>query len=169
MLLTHLNLVPWGLYKRSPARRPELTSWPLLRNDMDRLMDSFFGDSSRGSDDETMLSPSLDVAETDKEFSVRVELPGVKEENIDVSVADQMLTIRGEKKEESEQNEKNFHRSERRFGSFQRAVELPQNVDAEKVTADFNNGVLSIHIPKTATAAARKVKIGNNHQKGQSA
>jgi len=109
----------------------------------------------------TMLSPSVDVSETDKELTITAELPGLAEKDIEVTLSDDMLTIKGEKKEEEEEKKKDYYLMERRFGAFQRSFRLPDTVDKDKIDAAFKNGVLTITMPKTgkARAAQKKIKI----------
>ena len=106
--------------------------------------------------------PTADVVESDIEFRVTAEMPGVDERDIEVTVADGMLTIKGEKTEEKEEKKKDYHVSERRFGSFSRSFALPRTADVDKVQASMKNGVLSVVLPKAAEAKAtqRKVEIG---------
>ena len=105
--------------------------------------------------------PRLDVAETDDEVQITADLPGMDEKNVEVTVGERSLTIRGEKKSESEEKKKNYHLKERTYGSFQRVIALPEGVAADKTKATFKNGVLTIVIPKTpkAKAAVRKVQV----------
>lgn len=98
------------------------------------------------------IAPAVDVAEKEKEYEITAELPGLDEKNIEVKVADGMLTIKGEKKEEKEERKKDYYLSERRYGSFVRSFQLPEGVDASKVEASFAKGVLTVKLPKTAEA-----------------
>lgn len=106
--------------------------------------------------------PMADVAETDDEFRVTAEFPGLEEKDVEVTLSEGVLTIKGEKEEKKEAKKKDYHVSERRFGMFQRSFSLPPSVDADKVQATMKNGVLSVVLPKAAKAkkAAKKVKIG---------
>jgi HSP20 family protein len=163
------DLVPWkwgGLRRRQEDRvfddfRGEIES---LHRDIDRL----FGSAWNGGFGQSLLSdawargelvPSLDVTEDDKAFRVTVELPGMTEKDVAVTVADRTLTIRGEKKEEKEQKDKEVYRRERAFGSFRRAMELPGDVDAGKIDASFKNGVLTIQLPKSKEAQEKVKQI----------
>jgi HSP20 family protein len=141
-----------------PAKREG--EWPLLslQREMNRLMEDFF--SSDVGLAETWgrqtFSPSLDVKETDNEIRISAELPGLDEKDIEVMLTGDALVLKGEKKEEKEEKEGNFHRVERRFGSFRRVVTLPEGVDADKSEAKFEKGVLTISIPKTGKAPDTK-------------
>ena len=104
-------------------------------------------------------SPAIDFAEDEKAYHLTAELPGLSEKDINLTLSDDLLTITGEKREEREEKEKNYHYSERRFGSFRRAVQLPQHIDRDKIEANFRNGVLSVTVPKSADAMQRQKKI----------
>jgi HSP20 family protein len=108
-----------------------------------------------------MLSPKIDVAESKDAIEVTAELPGVDEKDVDVTLADDVLTIRGEKRTERDEQDKdkNWHVVERGFGSFTRAIPLPFDADASKVEAKFDKGVLRIRLPKPAEAAKKQQKI----------
>jgi HSP20 family protein len=108
-----------------------------------------------------VATPAVDVAETDKSYEITAELPGMDEKNIEVNLKDDGITIRGEKKEETEEKKKDFTVSERRYGSFQRYFTLPDGVDTDKIEATFKNGVLKLTLPKTAEAQkpAKKIEV----------
>jgi HSP20 family protein len=103
--------------------------------------------------------PSLDLSETDGEIEVKMDVPGVKPDEIDIEVRADTLHVRGEHKEEKEEEGKTFHRTERRAGSFSRSVALPCAVDEERVTAECHDGILTISLPKTEDSRTRKVKV----------
>jgi HSP20 family protein len=103
--------------------------------------------------------PAVDVVEKDKSYEVSAELPGLGEKDVEVKLADNVLTISGEKKEEKEEKAKDYYRSERRYGSFQRAFEVPPGVDQGKIEASFEKGVLKITLPKSAEAQSKEKKI----------
>ena len=161
--------------KESEHVRPEgmLTT---LREEMDRVFDrlarGFSGVPSirRALDWEpefrwsSMLEvqiPAVDIAETDKAFRITAELPGMKKEDVDISVSQGRLTIKGEKREEREEKEKGYYLSERRYGTFQRSFQLPGQADADRIEAKFDNGVLTLTVPKSAEAlkSEKKIKI----------
>jgi len=104
-------------------------------------------------------APAVDVAETDKAYEITAELPGMDEKNIEVKVANGVLTIKGEKQEEKEEKKKDYYLSERRYGSFQRAFQLPEGVDVDKIEAAFKKGVLTVTLPKTPEAQKSVKKI----------
>jgi HSP20 family protein len=128
---------------------------------MNRLFDNFFTgwpEPRRGLL-EGEWAPSVDVAETDTEITVTAELPGVKQEEVDVTITDDILTLKGEKKEEKEVKEKNYHRIERTYGSFQRSINLPTGVQADKAKAAYKDGILTITVPKVEEAKPKQIKI----------
>lgn len=153
------DLIPWRKKSQglTPSRR-EGGSVDLLQRRMNDLFDDFFdgfegllpearartGDLAR-----TEVPGSFEVSETDDEFRVKAELPGMDEKDVDVSIDGNTLTIRGEKKREREEKRRNYHLSEVSYGQFSRAVELPDGVDREKATAQFKKGVLTLTLPKT--------------------
>ena len=139
-----------------------------LRSEMDRLFDTFMGglptfpsmfgpSGARG----FALAPSLDVKETDQEIVVEAELPGLEEKDVSLTMQNGVLTIQGEKRLEHDEERENYHVMERRYGSFQRSLRIPDTVDEEKVEARFANGVLKITLPKRPETASeqRKIKI----------
>ena len=103
--------------------------------------------------------PSLDLSETDGEIQVKLDVPGIKPDEIDIEVRGDTLHVRGEHKEEKEEKGKTFHRIERHTGSFSRSVALPCCVNEEKVIAECHDGVLTINLPKTEESKTRKVKV----------
>ena len=105
------------------------------------------------------MAPAVDVSEKEKTYEIAVELPGIDEKDIEVKLSGGVLTIKGEKKEEKEEKRKDYHVSERRYGSFERSFQLPDGVDAEKIDATFKNGVLMVSLPKTAEAQKQEKKI----------
>ena len=132
-----------------------------IREEMNRLFDNFFSSvPERGrSLLEGEWAPSLDVAETDEEVIVTAELPGIKQEEVDITIADNVLTLKGEKKEEKEEKKKNYHRIERTYGSFQRSVSLPTGVQADKAKATYKDGILNITVPKVEESKPKQIKI----------
>jgi len=159
--------------KATPA--PTRPSWPFesLHREIDRLFEDFgrgfaFAPFARRAFDFEPLwqraaalttAPAVDVAEKDKEYEITAELPGMDEKNIEVKLSNGMLTIKGEKREEKEEKEKDYYLSERRYGSFERSFQVPEGVDAEKIEAKFAKGVLKVVLPKTAEAQKSVKKI----------
>jgi HSP20 family protein len=109
---------------------------------------------------EANFMPRMDVSETEKEIHIHTELPGMTEKDVEVSLEKNVLSIKGEKKQEVEQKNKNFHCLERKYGSFYRSIPLSAEIDAEKIEANFKNGILSIQLPKTkGKEEAKKIQI----------
>jgi HSP20 family protein len=130
-----------------------------MRRDMDRMWDSFFERGTlRGKEGREWL-PSLDVAETKNEIVVKAEVPGLDPKDIDISLSDGLLTIKGEKKQEREEKEENYHLVERSYGSFTRSIRLPNEVQSDKIKASYKNGVLKVVLPKSEEAKKKEVKI----------
>lgn len=104
-------------------------------------------------------APAADITETEKEYLVKAELPGVKREDVKVTLADGVLTIEGERKHEKEEKSEKTHRIERFYGSFCRSFALPDNVDAQNIRAEDKDGVLSVHVPKLKTEKSKAIEI----------
>ncbi len=132
-----------------------------LQREIDRLFDQFSGDLRLPTIGEggRLLEPEIDLSETDHDVQVTVELPGVDDKDVDVTLTDNRLTIRGEKRTEKEAKGKHRHAVERSFGAFGRTIPIPFDVDADKVDAKFSKGVLSVILPKPAEARTTKKKI----------
>lgn len=132
-----------------------------LQREIDRLFDDFtrgFPAFSSGGGAGEML-PSVDVTETDKQIEITAELPGLEEKDVQVNFADNVLTIRGEKKAEKEEKDKTFRLVERSYGSFVRSLELPDGVDANAIKASIDKGVLKVTVPKPAPAQVKKIDV----------
>lgn len=160
------DLIPWSRDKeKGPANDREDGSNPLvsLQRDINHVFEDFWHKVEDGwngrSDVVGKFGPSTDVTETDKSVDVSIELPGMTEKDIDISLSSNAITIRGEKKIEHEEERKGVYMSERSYGSFYRTVPLPAGVDADKADATFKNGVLNVSLPKTAEAQAKVKRI----------
>lgn len=131
-----------------------------MRRDMDRLFDSFFNTPSlwRENGDGSM-SLALDVAEQDDKFLVKASIPGVAPEDIDISLSDNVLTIKGESRQETEKEGEKYHLRERRFGSFMRSLTLPNTVKGDEVEATYEDGVLTLAIPKAEEVKPKKIEV----------
>ena len=144
----------------------QLTRWNPFK-EMDQLQNrlaSFWGsDPFRTNGQETLTvaewTPRVDIVEDEKEFLVKAELPEMKKEDVKVTVEDGVLTLSGERKLEKEEKNKRYHRIEREYGSFVRSFTLPAGTSGDKVTADFTEGLLKVHLPKDSKAAAKTVDI----------
>jgi len=157
------ELIPWRSHdaehelSHSTGRDPVGGLETQLRRYFDDFFEGFeFGSFGKSALREAGMNPKVDVAETTDAIQVTAELPGMNENDIDVTLSHGHLVIRGEKHAESESQEKNFHRIERSFGSFQRSIALPAEVDAQKVDASFKNGLLNVTLPKVATGSSGK-------------
>jgi len=131
-----------------------------FRREMDRLFDSFFGQTRATLP--TLVgqwTPRVDVVESDTEILVKVDIPGMEEKDLSVSVSGDDLIVKGERKLESEEKKKQYHRIERSYGTFHRVIPLPSTVDAAKINAEYNKGVLETHLPKKAGAKAKQIPI----------
>ena len=153
------DLAPWHHGKSGAP-----SSLGDLQREVDRVFESFwsgFGTPSllRENGGGISLDVRVDATEDDKGYHVTAELPGMSEKDVEVTFADGMLTISGEKKEEKEVKEENYHRRERSFGSFRRSFTLPGEVDEEKIAASFKDGVMTIDLPKSKTAQKKAKKI----------
>ena len=141
----------WGITPWRPLR--ELEEW-------DRRFDDLWGRGLwRLPVEERGWMPAVDVFEKADKFVVKAELPGIKEEDIHVSVVRDTLSIRGEKKTETEVKEEDYYRSERSYGSFYRSIPIPSNVNADKISASFEDGVLEVALPKSAKGKPRKLTV----------
>ena len=131
-----------------------------MRREMDRLWDSFFeGRPAKRGREEGEWLPSLDVSETKNELVVKAEIPGMDAKDIDISLSDGVLTIKGEKKQEKEEKEADYHLVERSYGAFVRSVRLPKEVQGDKISASYKDGILKIALPKSEEAKKKEIKI----------
>lgn len=154
------DLIPW---KRNDNRlalsRPAADPFGALRQEIDQMFGRTLGDwTGRNSFNTGMRTfmPTVDVKETAKEFRVTAELPGMEEKDLELSLLDGMLTIKGEKREEHEEEKGETYRCERQYGAFARTISLPAEVDADKVKASFRHGVLKVTLPKTKEAQSNR-------------
>ena len=156
-----MSLIPW----RNKRENQETDLSPLvsLRGEMDRLFDSFLRDPFGMMDwphwGTGKWSPAIDIAEDEKEVSVRAELPGIDPKDLDVTVVGNQLILSGEKRETSEIKEKGVFHSETHYGSFRRSVALPEGVDTEHVEAEYSHGVLTLRLPKTVPADQKRIEV----------
>ncbi len=150
-----MNLIPW----RKERDRGSLAAYePIsaLWNEMDRLFDRAFGpDSWPGGG----WLPAVDVSESEKDLTIRAEIPGVDPKDLDVAVSGDSLLISGEKRQEEEQKGRGFYRSERHYGSFRRQVPLPRGVDPDSISAEYKNGVLTVTLRKDEKLLPKRVPV----------
>jgi HSP20 family protein len=136
------------------------TSSPVfgLRREIDRLFEDAF------TRDGFSWTPAVDIKETEGELRVELELPGLKPEDVEITAENGILTIRGEKRSERKEDEQSrYHLVERTYGSFMRTFQLPQGIDEAQIAAEFDNGILSLRIPKTALPQPRRIQINPGH------
>jgi len=161
MIMRIRNLLP---AVSRPAGREDDHPFYSLQHQMNSLFDDFFSGfditpRALASGGFGAFTPSLDVKESDKDFTIRAELPGVEEKDVEVTLTNDAVTIKGEKKEEKEDKGKNYYYMERSYGSFNRVIPLAVETDANKAQASFKNGVLNITIPKSTSAKAKGTKV----------
>ncbi|HZV36677.1 MAG TPA: Hsp20/alpha crystallin family protein [Verrucomicrobiae bacterium] len=154
------NLTRW--------QRPELAVWPAfdklfgLRDELDRLFENPFGDWTRNSQLLSVWNPAIDLFEDADTVTVKAELPGMKKEEIEVSLHDGMLSISGERKSEQKYEDAQTHRSERFVGVFQRSITLPAAVKGDQVKAQYKDGILTVTLPKAEEAKRKQIEVKVN-------
>jgi len=152
-----------ALVRWSPFR--ELRRWDPFREmerlteRMERLFEEFFPTVRREEEREYLWAPAVDVYENDKAYVVEVDLPGLKKEDVKVTLQDNVLTIQGERRLAREEKGVDYHRQERFYGKFLRSFTLPETVDADKVSAEFKDGVLRLTLPKREPSAGRVIEV----------
>jgi HSP20 family protein len=153
------TLVPFS--GRGNLARPDLGLFGSLQREVDSLFEEFTRGLSSTDGRMITLMPSLDVSESDKEIEIRVDLPGLERKDVDISIENDLLTIRGEKKFETSEDDKakNYHVRERSYGAFYRVLQLPPGINSSNVQATMSKGVLTITIPKPAQSAAKKIEV----------
>lgn len=144
-----MELVPWR-----PFGEPSS-----FRGEMDRLWDKFFGERPFVRAFTEEWAPSVDISETEDKLLIKAELPGLEAKDVNVSISGDLLTIKGEKKKEEEEKDEHHHCVERYSGSFQRSFRLPVNVQADKVEAAFDKGVLQVTLPKVEEAKKKEIDV----------
>jgi HSP20 family protein len=162
------KLLPWKKNENEAAMQEYSGGHPLerMRDQMNRMFDEFFRDPFAGLDldwprplSTGSISPQVDIEDKGKELKVSVELPGMDQEDVEVSLTDDALTIRGEKKTEETKEDDGYYLSERSYGSFHRVIPLPVEIESGKVKAKFKKGVLTIKLPKSENAKEKSRKI----------
>jgi HSP20 family protein len=158
----------------APAKAEDRAPFESLRREIDRLFDDFrpfdwrlpsrvLGVEVPGiARAEWQVAPAMDLVEKGDAYEITAELPGLDEQNVEITLSSHTLTIKGEKNEVKEEKQKDYYQSERRYGSFQRSFQLPEGVDADKIDANFAKGVLTVKLPKTAEAKKAEKKITVN-------
>jgi HSP20 family protein len=137
-----------------------------LQDRMNRLFRESYGPEGREESlTTTTFAPPVDVYEDEHSVTLKIEVPGIDEKDIDVRIENHVLTVHGERKFEKEEKEENFRRVERQYGSFTRTFTLPTTVDAEKVSANYDKGILKIALPKKAEAKPKQIKVNVGSEK----
>lgn len=143
-----MTLIRWRPYR----------SMESVQDEVNKVFDSFFGTPAmQGRED--VWTPDVDIIEDKDSITVNVDIPGMKKDDIKVSVHDQSLTIRGERRYEKEDKDKNYHRTERMYGAFSRTFSLPSTVEGDKIKANYKDGVLKIELPKVEEVKPKEIPI----------
>src|SRR4051812_8536009 len=148
------SVIPVGTQRAVTSR--ETNPFSFLQQEIDRLFDGVIRNIPGLA---STAMPSMDISETDKEIEITAELPGLEKKDVEINVTDNLLTIRGEKKNEREEKNKDYHLVERSYGSFSRSVELPSGVKAEDIAAEIANGVLKVTVQKPVPKRAKQIEI----------
>ncbi len=160
--MTLSELVHWNRARNIPVRQRNAFGRSLgnFQEEINHLFQDFFGNNDLTKFEQNFEQmPAIDVIENEKDFKIKAELAGMDPENVDVSVSDGYLTIKGERKEETEEKDDNYLRQEMSYGSFQRTVSLPETANVDKADATFKNGILNVSIPKKAEAVHKPKKL----------
>ncbi|HEX9871416.1 MAG TPA: Hsp20/alpha crystallin family protein [Candidatus Tectomicrobia bacterium] len=144
-----MALVPWRPFE----------DFGTLRREMDRLLERFFGEPSGVERPAGSWAPRTNVTEANESLTITAELPGLEAKDVDVALSGDMLTIKGEKKQEKEEKDEYHHMVERSYGAFARMVRLPAPVAADKIKATFKNGVLTVTLPKTEETKPKAIPV----------
>jgi HSP20 family protein len=143
----------------------DLDRWPSdffgIQREINRVFDNFFRGGAQADEGfmNSYWTPAVDIAEQENDYVVKMELPGVNKDDVKISLESNILTIKGEKKQEKEEKNKNLHRIERSYGSFQRSFTLPTTVKSDRIDAFFKDGVLSISLPKAEEAKPKQIEV----------
>jgi len=131
------------------------------------VFDRFFNDLELPDlfNEERMLVPAFDISETEKEYMITGEIPGINSKDLDITLLDDILTIKGEKKQENEEKEENYHRVERHYGSFQRSFRIPEKVKTDELDATYKDGILKLSLPKAEASEVKKIEVKENVKK----
>ncbi len=136
-----------------------------LRNTVDRMFDRTFGTEGNWQPTAMNWGLALDVVENEDEYLVKASLPGIKPDDLEITFTNNILTIKGEVKEESEEKDARYHLRERRYGTFSRSISIPTQVKSDAIEAKYENGVLSLHLPKTEEVKPRRIPIQSGETK----
>ena len=154
-----MTLECWRPFGSTLDRWEPFRSLAEIQTEMNRLFDTFLNRPAGPGMTERLWAPAMDMYETKDDLYVQVELPGVKEKDVQVSFTNDVLTVKGERAQQQEVRDDDSHRLERWFGKFERSIELPMAVQADKVKATYRDGVLEIKLPKAETVKPKEIKI----------
>lgn len=161
-----MNLIPWRNKQRSLDEAGPMTDRSLgrLRDEIDEMFERFWRDpfmlaGPEGFASRLDMGPRVNVSEDDEAITVEAELPGVKPDDVDIQVVGGALRISGHVEQEHKDERRNYHYQERRYGTFQRAIPLPNTVDTDKVSAEFKNGVLTVTVAKNPEAKPKRIEV----------
>ncbi len=135
-----------------------------MRRTMDRLMEGSYPGSEVG---QQSFGMPMDVCETQDAYEIEAALPGIKPEDVDVTLDQNTLTIRGETKVDDDQDDKNYHLRERRYGTFTRSITLPSNIQSDAINATYEDGILKLHLPKAEEARPKRIQIQGSREHQQ--
>jgi HSP20 family protein len=148
-----------SLFRRTPI----LDEFSRMRDEMNRMFGNYVGEGlsplQAGTNRLEGWIPPVDVSETDDEILVRAEIPGIAARDLEITITGNTLSISGKKEEKEEMEQEDFHRCERRFGAFRRVIELPESADSERVSADSDNGVISVRVAKKPGQRAKRIEV----------
>ncbi len=152
-----MTLVRWKSAQELPTFPSEILG---MQKEINRMFENFF----RGDRDDldlmaTSWRPAVDIVENDDDYVAKVEIPGVKKEDVKITMENNILTIRGEKAQEKKEKDSNYHRVERYYGSFRRSFELPGSVKSDKIDVEYKDGILTIRMPKEETAKTKQIEV----------
>jgi HSP20 family protein len=151
-----MSLIRWNQTRDLPTFPSDIMS---MQREINRMFDGLFRTSWQGDELSGAWAPAVDIAEKADSYAVNVELPGVAKEDVKITMHDNVLTIRGEKKQEQESREANYQRVERTYGSFSRSFTLPTGVKAGDVEATYKDGILNILLPKAEEAKPKQIEV----------
>ncbi|HTK81562.1 MAG TPA: Hsp20/alpha crystallin family protein [Bacteroidota bacterium] len=156
-----MTLIKWNPMRDVTAWHPVhnlASEFTTMQREIDRMFDRFRG-GVVDEDGGTVWMPAVDIIERQNDYLVKLEVPGVDKKDVKITVQDDILTVRGEKKQGSEQKDENYHRVERSYGTFQRSFTLPTSVKSEAIEASYDNGVLSLTLPKAEESKPKQIEV----------
>lgn len=152
-----MTLIRWNPLRDVTAWHP-VNTFANMHREFDRMFDRFRDDILEEEASKTLI-PAVDIIEKENDFNIKVELPGVDKKDVKITVQNDVLTIQGEKKQECEKKDEDYYRVERCYGSFQRSFTLPSSVASDKIDASYENGILTLSIPKLEEAKPKEIEV----------